>query len=144
MAGTEIRQHSSVDGTAEPIATIDELLAGGAGSYAPQLYPGDSAIYWTVEDSQADVYLVALSPDGTAERLFEIELEPGETGLVIDEHDGLLVIGGIGSAPPRGMAVVSVSVFDTSTQRVEEIAIDQFIPLAKADAGGGLQILTLP
>lgn len=63
---------------------------------------------------------------------------------MLDEYDGLLLIGGIGSSNQRGLGITSLSTFDLSTGEVNEIPIDQFIGSARAEAGGGIQVLRLP
>ena len=73
-----------------------------------------------------------------------IEFDPGDVGIVVDEHDGLVLVGGIASSDGRGLAVTSAFVIDTATGEAEVIPINTFIASSNAQAGGGLQLLTLP
>ena len=47
-------------------------------------------------------------------------------------------------SPPRGIAITQVFLMDTSTNDVVEMPVEQHIPSAKLDAGGGLQLLVMP
>ena len=86
--------------------------------------------------------IVAYPEDGIAEIL---SLHPeSDVDIALDEHDGLLLIGGIDNSGQRGLGITSVSTLDLSTGEVNEIQIDQFIASARAEAGGGIQLLQLP
>ena len=109
--------------------------------YAHQVFEGDRAVYWAVETAPREVAIVSLSSDGSVSYSFSVQLDAGEVDLVIDEADGLLMIGSISSAPPRGLAVTQIFMVDPVRQAIQEIETN---PSARADAGGGLHMLRLP
>ena len=70
-------------------------------------------------------------------------LEGHETGLVIDEVPGLLMVGFTGPAPPKGLGIIQIFLIDLADGSGTEIPVDRHIPTAKLAAGGGLQMLRL-
>ncbi len=80
----------------------------------------------------------------SSQPLIGFMLEGHETGLVVDEHNGMVVIGATSSVPPKGIGVTQVFLMDTSDGSVSELPIEQHIPSAQPDAGGGLQLLVMP
>ena len=71
-------------------------------------------------------------------------LEGHETGLVIDEIPGLLMIGVTSPSPPNGLGITEIFLIDLADGSGTEIPVDRHIPAAKLEAGGGLQMLRLP
>ena len=144
ISGTEVQRHSPPGVGVKTVGAVDESLLENIWPNARKMFAGDSGIYWAVETVPGEVDVVSLSADGSVSRLFSIELDAGEVDLVIDEHDGLILVGAISSAPPRGLAVTQIFTFDPATGESEEIVTDQHIPSAQSEAGGGLQMLRLP
>ena len=123
---------------------MDSALVDGIWPYSQQVFTGDSAIYWAVQNAPMTADILSLGPDGDVYHVVGIEFDPGDVGIVVDEHDGLVLVGGIASSEGRGLAVTSAFVIDTATGEAEVIPINTFIASSRAQAGGGLQLLTLP
>ncbi len=139
-----VRRHSPTTGVARPIAPFDSTLLEDIWPHISRIFTGDSAIYWAAERTPGMVEVIALYSNGETKAVAEIEFDPEETDLVVDEHDGLVLIGAISSSHGRGLAVTSAFTLTPGDGEVTEIALEGFIGSSKAEAGGGLQLLRLP
>ncbi|MCH7739838.1 MAG: hypothetical protein IIC93_06805 [Chloroflexi bacterium] len=142
-----VSRHSATTGIARPIATFDYSLIENIWPHIGRIFTGDSAIYWATERGSGVpglVDVIALYANGETKTVAEIEFDPDETDLIVDEHDGLVLIGAISSSHGRGLAVTSAFILTPGDGEVTEIALEGFIGSSKADAGGGLQLLRLP
>jgi len=73
------------------------------------------------------------------------QLKGDQTGPVIEEHEGMVFIGFASSSLPNGIGIMQVLLLDTSLRgNFNELPVDQHIPSAKFDAGGGLRLLVMP
>jgi len=140
----EVRLHDPATGSPTAIAAMDPVLADNVWPYAQQVFTGDSAIYWAVQNAPLTADIVSLAPNGTVSPVLSLEFDPEDVGITVDEHNGIIMIGGVTSSNSRGLAIDTVFIIDSATGDIEEIPINTFIPSANAAAGGGLQILTLP
>ena len=83
--------------------------------------------------------------DGEPEAMVSFELEGVQTGLVIYEYEDMVLIGFASSSLPNGIGIMRVFLLDTSLRgKLNELSVDQHIPSAKFDVGGGLQLLLMP
>ncbi len=142
-----VSRHSATTGIGRPIALFDSGLLEDIWPHIGRIFTGDSAVYWAAERTPGVpglVDVIALYSNGETRAVAEIEFDPEETDLVIDEHDGLILIGAISSSQGRGLAVTSAFTLRPGDGGVTEIALEGFIGSSKADAGGGLQLLRLP
>ena len=81
---------------------------------------------------------------GDHETLLTFQLQEGETGLVIDQSQEVLLIGLTGSTPPRGIGVKRLLLINIPVKATREVDFDQFIPSARQELGGGVQVLVVP
>jgi hypothetical protein len=73
------------------------------------------------------------------------QLKGEQTGPVIEEHEDMVFIGFASSSLPNGIGIMRVFLLDTSLRgKLNELSVDQHIPSAKFDVGGGLQLLLMP
>lgn len=73
------------------------------------------------------------------------QLKGDQTGPVIEEHEDMVFIGFASSSLPNGIGIMRVFLLDTSLRgNFNELPVDQHIPSAKFDVGGGLQLLVMP
>jgi hypothetical protein len=139
-----ISRHSPTTGIARPIAPFDSALLEDIWPHIGRIFTGDSAIYWAARRGSGVANVIALYPNGETRAVAEIEFDPEESDLVVDEHDGLVLIGAISSSHSRGLAVTSAFTLTPGDGEVTEIALEGYIGSARPEAGGGLQLLRLP
>ena len=82
--------------------------------------------------------------DGSFEQLTTVDLMEGEDSVLIDDAQEWVAIGLTGTEPPRGYIEKRVLLYNTETQVLEEIEINQNIPPSGADVGWGFQIAIMP
>ena len=143
LDGQSVRSHSILTGAVESSTQYDGPLLADVWPHSERVFQGDSAVYWAADIALPDLAVIAAYPDGSIAQVLTFDPE-SDVDLALDEHDGLLLIGGIDNSGRRGLGITSLSTFDLSTGEVNEIPIDQFIGSARAEAGGGIQLLRLP
>ena len=138
--GSQLLRFDPSSGDVLTTSEIDSVFTESIWPTSRGVFYGDSAIYWAIAESgPGSVDIVMLALDGHVERLGTLDLEQGETDLVIDESAGRLMIATVGSAPPRGIATTRIFLLAPGAG-LEQFVTDQHIPSARVEAGGGLQI----
>ena len=143
LDGQSVRLHSILTGAVESSTQYDGPLLAAVWPHSERVFQGDSAIYWATDTALPDIAVMAAYPDGSIAQILTLDPE-SDADIALDEHDGLLLIGGIDNSGQRGLGITSLSTFDLSTGVVNEFPIDEFIGSARAEAGGGIQLLRLP
>ena len=97
-----------------------------------------------VEESRAnEIHIIRVPLDGPHETLLPMQLQEGETELVIDDSEGSVVIGLVGSVPPNGFGMKCLLLLNIDDGSGQQVEFDKFIPSARREMGGGLQILVM-
>ena len=111
---------------------------------------GDEAIWWAVESALSGaaagsaIDIIRLVPGSEPEVAATFPIGSDDLSVVIDEHRGHAMVGFVRSAPPRGLAITRIYLIDLVTGQTEELEVTAHISSARANAGGGLQMLVLP
>ena len=82
--------------------------------------------------------------EGLTKGVIVLELDGNESGLVIDETSGKVMVGMYSQVTGKGLGFEEIFVIDTNNGTAEEIPVDYFIPLSILDARGELQVLISP
>jgi hypothetical protein len=143
LDGQSVRSHSILTGAIESLTQYDGPLLADVWPHSERVFQGDSAIYWATDTTLPDIAVMAAFPDGSGAQILTLDPE-SDVDISLGEHDGLLLIGGIDNSGQQGLGITSLFTFDLSTGEVDTVPIDQFIGSARAEAGGGIQVLPLP
>lgn len=142
----EIRWHNPATADVQSTSYVETLSTESVWPDSRHIFFGDKSVFWGWYDSELSrINIMRAQINGEPEALVIFELEGEQTGLVVDEHEGMVVIGFASSVPPKGIGITRVFLMDTSTSdSFTELPVGQFIPSAQPDAGGGLQLLVMP
>ncbi len=145
FADNEIVQHDPTTGAVMSTTTLSLRLNQGIWPSDRHVFYGNNALYWAVEQRAANqIAILKIALDGSFETLTTIDLLEGETGLVIDDDQEWVAIALTGSTPPMGSTIKRVLVYNTGTGTLEDLKINQYIPLSTSEAGWGFQIAVMP
>ncbi len=104
--------------TGEITSTLQDLsTAAFYDDYGPTVYGGETALYLVGKASETSpiYHIYGLNLDGSSGLLLEIELEPGEDQLLVDEEDGKLIV----TVVEGGFS--SVITYDLTSEEVEQL-----------------------
>ena len=145
MSESQIRIHDRTTGKIRSAMDVESRLLDGIWPDSTSVFYGEKAIYWATETDVTGEILVLRHPiQGAPEALVTFQLDGYETGLVIDDAQGMVMVGTTSPVPPRGIGITQIFLINTDDETVEELPVDRFIPSARPEAGGGLQMLILP
>ena len=143
--GSTVRMHDPSTGEVQAAIELAPGLIDKIWPTVGNVFYGDDAIYWAANTGRAgEVEIVRVPLTGAVERLATLSVEADETSLVIDQGGGRVVVGTVSSMPPRGIGIKRLLLLDMDEKKLEEVPVNQHIPLAKKEAGGGVQILVMP
>lgn len=145
FADNTIVQRDPATGVEVSSKTLSLRLMQGIWPSERHIFYGDNALYWAVEQrtgNKIDILKVGL--DGSFETLTTVSLQDGEDGVLIDDAQEWVAIGPTVSTPPVGFTVKRVLVYNTLTGTLEDLEVNQYIPLSTPDAGWGFQIAVMP
>ena len=145
VSEAQLRQHDASTGEVQTSRQLAPGLLEQIWPSVRSIFYGDDALYWaarTGSPNRVEIMRVPLS--GEPEMLTSLQLAEGETGLILDDAQGWVMIATTGSSPPRGIAVKRIFLFNQDARSLEELSVDQHIPTSHPDAGWGLQILVMP
>ena len=145
LADSDIQQHSRDTGDVQTTRGIDPELLDRSWPASGSVFYGEDGIYLAVEGARVnELNIVRVPLVGDHETLLTFQLQEGETGLVIDQSQEVLLIGLTGSTPPRGIGVKRLLLINIPVKATREVDFDQFIPSARQELGGGVQVLVVP
>lgn len=141
----EIRWHDPATGEVQSTSYVDTLATENIWPDSRHIFFGDKSVLWGWSGSGSPRINITRAPiDGEPEELIIFDIEDQLTGLVVDEHEGMVLVGFASSVPPKGIGITRIFLIDTSTDGFTKLPVEQHIPSAKLDAGGGLQLLVMP
>ena len=141
----EIRWHDPDTAKIQSTNYVEALFDENLWPDASHIFYGDRSVLWAwSEPGSQQIHIIRVPFAGEPEILISFDLEGYETSLVIDEHDGRVLIGVASSAPPRGIGITQMFLMDTHTGNTIELTPQQHIASAQPDAGGGVQLLVMP
>ena len=141
----EIRWHDPDTAKIQSTNYVEALFEENLWPDARHVFYGDQSVLWAwSEPGSQQINIIRVPFAGEPEILISFDLEGYETGLVIDEHDGMVLIGVASSAPPKGIGITQMFLMDTHTGSTIELTPQQHIASAQPDAGGGVQLLVMP
>ncbi len=145
LVGSTVRVHDRSTGEPQASTELAPALTDNIWPTVRNVFYVDDAIYWA-EATGGVKYMgiVRVSLTGAVERLATLRVEADETSLVIDQGGGRIVVGTVSSMPPRGIGIKRLFLLDIDEKKLDEVPINQHIPLARNEAGGGVQILVMP
>ena len=144
MTNGEINIHDPYSGEIQSTRSVDPHWLAGIWPSDRAVFFGDEAIYWAATFGDPnEIFIIRAPLDSEPESVVSFTLEGHETGLVIDEVPGLLMVGFTSPAPPKGFGITQIFPIDLADGSGTEIPVDRHIPAAKLAAGGGLQMLRL-
>ena len=144
MTDGQINIHDPYSGEIQSTRSLDPGLLAGIWPSNRGVFFGEEAIYWAANFGDSnEIFIIRAPPDSEPESVASFTLDGHETGLVIDEVPGLLMVGVTSPAPPNGIGITQVFLIDLANGSGREIPVDRHIPAAKLAAGGGLQMLRL-
>ena len=145
LAGSDLQLHSRSTGDVQATRESDPALMGRIWPVSGNVFYGEDEIYLTVEGARADeIDIIRVPLVGAPETLLTFRLQEGENGLVIDESQDIVLIGLVGSTPPKGIGVKRLLLFNVEERSVQQVNVDQYIPSARQELGGGIQVLVVP
>lgn len=145
FSGSEIVQYDPATGSPTSSKTLSPRLMRGIWPSDRAVFYGTDALYWAVRQAVPNQIAILRIPlEGNFETLTTIQLLEGETGLVIDDDQEWVAIALTGSTPGRGFTVKRVLLYNTRTGILEELEVNQHIPLSTSEAGWGFQIAVMP
>ena len=145
MSDGQINIHDPNSGEIWSTRSVDPRWLSGIWPSDRSVFFGEEAIYWAANiGNPREITIIRAPLDSEPELVASFTLEGHETGLVIDEVPGLLMIGVTSPAPPNGLGITQIFLIDLGDGSGTEIPVDRLIPAAKLEAGGGLQMLRLP
>ncbi len=141
----EIRWYDPNTANIQSTNYVEALFEENIWPDARHIFYGDRSVLWAwSEPGSKQIDIIRAPFAGEPEVLISFDLEGYETGLVIDEHKGMVLIGVASSAPPRGIGITQMFLMDTGTGSTIELSAPQHIAAAQPDAGGGVQLLVMP
>ena len=124
---------------------LDPALMERSWPVPGNVYYGEDGIYLAVEGARVDeINIIRVPLVGDQETLLTFRLQEGENGLVIDESQDVVLIGLVGSAPPNGIGVKRLLLFNVEDRSVQQVDVGQHVPSARQELGGGIQVLVMP
>ena len=143
LAGSDLQQHSRSTGDVQAARGIGPALMDGSWPVAGNVFYGEDGIYVAVEGARVnEIDIIRVPLVGAQETLFTFRLQEGENGLVIDESQDVVLIGLVGSTPP--FDIKRLLLFNVEDESVQQVDVDQYIPSARQELGGGIQVLVVP
>ena len=144
MTDGQINIHDPYSEEIQSTLRVDTRWLSGIWPSERRMFFGVEAIYWAATFGYPkEIFIVRAPLDSEPESVVSFTLEGYETGLVIDEVPGLLMLGVASPAPPKGLGITQVFLVDLADGSDTEIPVDRRIQSAQLEAGGGLQILRL-
>ncbi|MQG77024.1 MAG: hypothetical protein FI703_06825 [SAR202 cluster bacterium] len=145
FADNTIIQRDPVTGAEVSSKTLSLRLMQGIWPSERHIFYGGNALYWAVDQRVPNqIAILKVSLDGSFKQLTIVNLQEGEDGVLIYDAQEWVAIGLTGTEPPRGYIVKRVLLYNTETQVLEEIEINQNIPPSGADVGWRFQIAIMP
>ena len=145
MAGSDLQQHSRATGDVQATRAIDPALMERIWPSPGVVFYGEDGIYLAVKGAGVnEIDIIRVPLVGAHETLLTFRLQEDETGLAIDESQDIVLIGLVGSDPPKGIGVKRLLLFNVEDESVQQVDIDQHIPSARRELGGGIQVLVVP
>lgn len=145
MTEGQINIHDPYSGEIQSTRSVDPDLLAGIWPNDRSVFFGEEAIYWAANFGDPKEIVIIRAPlDSEPESVVSFTLEGHETGLVIDEIPGLLMVGVTSPSPPNGLGITQIFLIDLADGSTREIPVERHIPAAQLEAGGGLQMLRLP
>ncbi len=144
LTDAQINVHNPETGEVMYSRQIDPGLIGGIWPSQRSVFFGDEAIYWAaLFDDPSEAHIIRATTDSEPTSVVRLEMEGYETGVVIDEVPGMLMIGVTSSSPRNGIGITEMFLIDLENETGEEMTVDRHIPLGEMSIGGGLQMLRL-
>ncbi len=141
----DLQQHSRSTGDVQATKGVDPALLERIWPVSGNVFYGEDGIYMAVKGARVnEIDIIRVPLVGDQETLFTFRLQESEKGLVIDESQDVILIGLVGSNAPKGFGVKRILLFDVEERSLQQVDVDQFIPSARQELGGGIQILVLP
>ena len=145
MTDGQINIHDPYSGEIQSTRRVDPRWLAGIWPHGRSVFFGEEAIYWAATFGDPNEISIIRAPlDSEPEAVVSFTLEGYETGLVIDEVPGLLMVGVTSPAPSKGLGITQIFLIDLAGGSSTEIPVERHIPAAQLEAGGGLQLLRLP
>ena len=145
IVGSTVRVHDPSTGEIQASTELAPGMIDNIWPFDGNVFYGDDAIYWAEKTGRADeVEIVRVPLTGAVERLATLRVGADETGLVIDQSGGRVVVGTVSSIRLRGFGIKRLLLLDMDEKTLEEVPVIQYIPLARKEAGAGVQILVMP
>ena len=144
MADGQINIHDPETGAVRSSRSLDPALLEGIWPGHRSVFFGEEAIYWAAKlGDPSEISIIRAPLDSEPESVVSFTLDGYETGLVMDEVPGLLMVGVTSPAPPRGLGITQIFLIDLENDSSSEITVDRHIPRGEMAIGGGLQMLRL-